>query len=559
MQNYLMTIALGPVQEFIAAARRTADLSAGSKLLVNLAAHLAEWLKSQYPAELIFPADTRTGAPNKLLFTVSGEPHKIAHAAREEAHRYLREQWEKCLKILDTEVKDSQDPKVTPLLDLELVNWQLKNFLEFYAAWVPLNGDYRQARERLEQLLAGRKSLRDFKQPPLNPKRPKSPLDPSMDSAFKTEAHGDGFSTPEQARGAPLRLKPRETLDAISIIKRVSGGRGVPSTREVAFRAVEHVLPGEACDAYRALQYRQNELGVDDLSDLVYQANFRRLCEERGLLQEDEINEQQMGEICACATKVQRALREKGLSEELLSYYAILAADGDRMGATLDALKSVDAHRSFSRQVDEFARLVPTIVSTHRGYLVYCGGDDVLALLPVNYALVCAHKLQETFCSCMEAVAPPNTPPPTLSAGIAIVHAKENLQVALEWARAAEKYAKETRNALAVARYPRSGALNRARTPWERFEEWGFWVDAFRKGLADALPYELRQLASDYCTLDPRADILRGEAMRVLERKEKPQPNIAIPDWVQTVDDLRALSELMLIARFLADYPEVGA
>ncbi|BCW95552.1 MAG: type III-B CRISPR-associated protein Cas10/Cmr2 [Fimbriimonadales bacterium] len=551
MQNYLMTIALGPVQEFIAAARRTADLSAGSKLLVNLATHLAKWLQNEHHAELIFPANTQTGAPNKLLFTVSGEPHKIAHAAREEAHQYLREQWDKCAKSLP--------PAVQSLLDIELVNWQLKNFLEFYAAWVPLNGDYRQARTRLEQLLAGRKSLRDFKQPPLNPKRPKSPLDPSMDSAFKTEAHGDGFRAPEQAKSAPLRLKPRETLDAISIIKRVSGGRGVPSTREMAFRAIEHVLPQEACDAYRALQDWQDRLGVDDLSDLVYQANFRRLCEERGLLQEDEINEQQMGEICAYASKIQRALREKGLSEELLSYYAILAADGDRMGATLDALESVDEHRRFSRQVDEFAKLVPPIVEAHKGFPVYCGGDDVLALLPVNYALACAHKLQETFRSCMRAVAPQDTPPPTLSAGIAIVHAKENLQVALEWARAAEKHAKETRNALAVARYPRSGAMNRARTPWERFEEWGFWENAFRKGLADALPYELRQLARDYCKLKPRADILRGEALRVLERKEKPQSDIAIPDWVQTVDDLCALSELMLIARFLADYPEVGA
>lgn len=554
MQKYLMTIALGPVQEFIAAARRTADLSAGSRLLVNLAAHLAQWLQKEHHAELIFPADTHTGAPNKLLFTVSGEPHKIAHAAREEAHRYLREQWDKCLKILN-EAKKPQDPEVTPLLDLELVNWQLKNFLEFYAAWVPLNGDYRQARERLEQLLAGRKSLRDFKQPPLNPKRPKSPLDPSMDSAFKTEAHGDGFSAPAQTQSAPLRLKPRETLDAISIIKRISGGRGVPSTREVAFRAVEHVLPQEACDAYRALQNEQNRLGVDDLSDLVYQANFRRLCKERELLKEDKITEREMQEICACASKVQRDLREKGLSEELLSYYAILAADGDRIGATLDALDRVKAHRDFSRQVDEFAKCVLEIVETHRGFPVYCGGDDVLALLPVNYALGCAHKLQETFRSCMGE----GTPPPTLSAGIAIVHAKENLQVALEWAREAERYAKETRNALAVARYPRSGAMNRARTPWERFSEWGFWVDAFRRGLADTLPYELRQLARDYRTLDPRADLLRGEVMRVLERKEKPQSDIAIPDWVQTVDDLCALSELMLIARFLADYPKVRA
>jgi hypothetical protein len=271
MQKYLMTIALGPVQEFIAAARRTADLTAGSELLVGLAAHLAEHLQSQHNAELIFPASTQTDAPNKLLFTVQGEPHKIAADAKEQAHAYLRQQWDACLQQLGT---------VQECIDVELANWQLKNFLEFYAAWVPLNGDYAAARQRLERLLAGRKALRDFKQAPAYPKHPKSPLDPSMDSVFKTEAHGDGFSAPIAAQQHPkLRLKPRETLDAISLIKRVLGERGVPSTREMGFRAVEKALSKEALGAYRALQHWQEELGHRRLERPVFPENFRRICQ----------------------------------------------------------------------------------------------------------------------------------------------------------------------------------------------------------------------------------------------------------------------------------------
>jgi CRISPR-associated protein Cmr2 len=169
-----------------------------------------------------------------LLFTVQGEPHKVAADAKEQAHAYLRQQWDACLQQLGA---------VKGCIDEELANWQLKNFLEFYAAWVPLNGDYAAARQRLERLLAGRKALRDFKQAPAYPKHPKSPLDPSMDSVFKTEAHGDGFSAPAAAQQHPkLRLKPRETLDAISLIKRVLGGSGVPSTREMGFRSVEESL-----------------------------------------------------------------------------------------------------------------------------------------------------------------------------------------------------------------------------------------------------------------------------------------------------------------------------
>jgi CRISPR-associated protein Cmr2 len=544
MQKYLMTIALGPVQEFIAAARRTADLTAGSELLVGLAAHLAEHLPN---ADLIFPASTEIGAPNKLLFTVQGEPHKVAADAKEQAHAYLRQQWDACLQQLGA---------VKGCIDEELANWQLKNFLEFYAAWVPLNGDYAAARRRLEQLLAGRKALRDFKQAPVYPKHPKSPLDPSMDSVFKTEAHGDGFSAPAAAQQhSRLRLKPRETLDAISLIKRVTGGSGVPSTREMGFRAIERALSEEALGAYRALQDWQEELGIDDLSDLYYQEQFERWLREQR--QEGrEIAPEEEAEIRRNASLLQGALSKARIPLEAASYYAILVADGDRMGAAIDALTSVNDHRNFSRQVDQFAQNAERIVRDHDGHLVYCGGDDVLALLPANRALACARKLHEAFVSCMQPVMPAEQPP-SLSAGIAIVHVMDNLQVALGWARETEQYAKQTRNAVAVARHPRSGGMNRARTRWDNFDEWDYWIRAFRAGLADTLPYELRALARDYQAIDVPPDILRKEAARVLERKQKPQQDTAIPDWVQSADDLHALTEMMLIARFLSGYPEV--
>jgi CRISPR-associated protein Cmr2 len=544
MQKYLMTIALGPVQEFIAAARRTADLTAGSKLLVGLAKHLAKHLPN---ADLIFPASTEIGAPNKLLFTVQDEPHKIAADAKEQAHAYLRQQWDACLQQLGA---------VKGCIDEELANWQLKNFLEFYAAWVPLNGDYAAARQRLERLLAGRKALRDFKQAPAYPRHPKSPLDPSMDSVFKTEAHGDGFSAPADAQQHPkLRLKPRETLDAISLIKRILGGSGVPSTREMGFRAVEKVLSDEARGAYRALQKWQDKLGIDDLSDLYYQEQFERWLREQR--QEGrEIAPEEEAEIRRNASLLQGALSKARIPIEAPAYYAILVADGDKMGAAIDALTSVNDHRNFSQQVAQFAQNAERIVRAYDGHLVYCGGDDVLALLPANRALACARKLHGEFVSCMQPVMPSGVSP-SLSAGIAIVHVMDNLQVALGWARETEKHAKEIRNAVAVTRYPRSGGMNRARTRWDNFDEWDYWIRAFRAGLADTLPYELRALAREYQAIDVPADILRKEATRVLERKQKPQQDIAIPDWVQSADDLHALTEMMLIARFLSGYPEV--
>jgi len=545
--KYLLTIALGPVQEFIAAARRTADLSAGSDLLVQIANDVVEFLEKQHDAEMIFPASGQRAAPNKLLCIVQGEPHKIAIEAKERAWGYLRQVWK--------EIYQEITPDVQKLIDDDIVAWQLKNFLEFYAAWVPLEEeDYSSARARLERILAGRKALRDFKQPYKYVQHPKSPLDPAMDSAFKTEAHGDGFSAPPAAQRDPkLRLKPRETLDAISLIKRVKGERGVPSTREIALRAFEDILPQDALDAYRALQHWQEQLGIDDFSGLFYQENWRRLLKERARESQWNLSEADQAEIEQAASKLHGALRAKKIPYECLSYYAVLVADGDRMGETLNRMTSPKQHQEFSRRVAEFADEARRIVEKHRGHLVYCGGDDVLALLPTDRSLPCAHALRHSFERILQPVMS-NGKQATLSVGIAIVHSMENLQVALEWAREAERLAKRTRNALAVARYPRSGGANCYSAPWERYADWDTWTEAFHHGLANGFPYELRQLVSEYRPLNPDGEFLRREANRVLERKQKPQHPLAIPAWVDSIETLDAFVEMLLIARFLAGY-----
>ncbi|MER3473978.1 MAG: hypothetical protein C4335_08075 [Armatimonadota bacterium] len=63
MSEYLFSISIGPVQEFISAARRTADLRAGSQLLQDIGMHPAEAIDSR-GGSLIFPADQQTRGPN---------------------------------------------------------------------------------------------------------------------------------------------------------------------------------------------------------------------------------------------------------------------------------------------------------------------------------------------------------------------------------------------------------------------------------------------------------------------------------------------------------------
>ena len=134
-------------------------------------------------------------------------------------------------------------------------------------------------------------------------------------------------------------------------------------------------------------------------------------------------------------------------------YYAVLLADGDKMGSSISEAKTIGANQEISKRLSRFAELVGETVKEAKGTLIYAGGDDVLALLPLHTALECTRKLADQFKATLDGA-------PTLSAGLAIVHHLEPLSEALTLARKAEKAAKAIpgKNALAVTLSKRSGS-----------------------------------------------------------------------------------------------------
>lgn len=87
--RYLLTLSIGPVQDFIAAARRTVDLQAGSKLLQQLAMHLAQDIQDK-GGTLIFPASAQVPGPNKVVATIdTDDPATFAQQLREGAVQWL--------------------------------------------------------------------------------------------------------------------------------------------------------------------------------------------------------------------------------------------------------------------------------------------------------------------------------------------------------------------------------------------------------------------------------------------------------------------------------------
>lgn len=505
MTAYLLAISIGPVQEFIAAGRRTSDLYAGSELVARIAREAAETI--QGVAELIFPADPEKGAANKILAIVKGDgPAAIARAAEAAAKAHLRGRWD--------EAQGDVPPEVG--LALEPARQQIDTFLECYSAWWPWDGadaTYREARRQVERLLAGRKALRDFAQPQKHPVV-KSPLDPSRDSVI---------ADPGKGARPPLRLKESEHLDAVSLLKRVQGGRRpAPSTADIAARA------------FLARRPNVREALGKLPAGAVFAERRQELVDEGDLSLED-------------AARIARAVGRA----EPCPYLAILQADGDGIGKHIDALTTPREHRAFSERLAAFAQSTDGIVRSHDGHPVYSGGDDVLAFLPVHTALDCAAELARAF-------EPTGC---TLSVGVAVAHFHEPLWVSLGFARAAEAEAKRAGGErLHLALHLRGGEARAARSKWDGdLDGWRRWIRAFEAGLSAGFPYELSRLAREMegAALDP--DVVRAEARRVLARKDESEGKQAVGQMadelgeVSAPEDLRKLAERLIVLRWLAN------
>ena len=258
------------------------------------------------------------------------------------------------------------------------------------------------------------------------------------------------------------------------------------------------------------------------------------------------------------------AARERSLPP---SYYAILMMDADDMGLWLKGEKAPklrdvlhpamrryyenlgeDArdclevrrpvgpalHSSISEALNNFAsHIAPSVVNRYSGTLIYSGGDDVLALLPASRAVQCAHELEQRFRG-----IEPDTPATqmvcrdgplltmgmkaTMSAGIAFVHVKEDLRIALQAARHGEATAKASgRNVAALRFMRRSGEHAEALLGWEQAPWFQELVRLFADGATDRWAYRLRAelptLAGPYI---PEAAVA-AEIRRLVDRSSE--------------------------------------
>jgi CRISPR-associated protein Cmr2 len=152
-------------------------------------------------------------------------------------------------------------------------------------------------------------------------------------------------------------------------------------------------------------------------------------------------------------------------------FFALLLMDGDNMGKMLSG-RTAEEQESISVALTQFTQKVPKIVDDHAGWLIYAGGDDVFALLPVDKALDCAFTCrkiyQDAFSENAAFVSPENA---TISAAIEYAHMKVPLGPLVQDAhRLLDHVAKEYtgRDALACRVWKRGGPILTWAQPWKK-------------------------------------------------------------------------------------------
>lgn len=535
--KHLFQVNIGPVQGFIAASRKTRDLTAGSDLLVEITKGVARLIEQDYQGELIFPAEPDLPAANIVLAEVDCDPSQLAHACRNAVVAHLMDSWKEVARGFN-------------FLDADLAEAQINAFPEVSCAWVPTSGnDYQPAKERLDRLASSRKTLREFMAAPTGRNRHMGSLDPGYEQVYDDKARKP-FGT---------RVKPNERLDALGVLKRFGAFSKdknryrMQSTRDVAISHLLSKLDNKNCQ-------RAIEDGIS-VADVLL-----------GELDDYGFDEDRMKTYLLIQQELRKDLGWGQAIPETPSYYAVILADGDDMGKALRNLTNKDEHRNFSKKLaEEFALKVQKLFESggKAGQLVYAGGDDVLALVPLEGSVQLAQKLHDMFGDAMQAAKATAT----LSVGLAVVHVQENLRSALEFARHLERTAKHVKgkNAIAIGVRPRSGGDVVVALPWNKEPDklLSEAIEAFESRFAPhGFPYEVRSLADELIRLEHldnrlvNHELIKAEYARICGKKDSADEAKLVnllPDGEHTPRTLRVFADLLVIARSMKSKIEPNA
>lgn len=492
----ILHFTLGPVQGFVAEARRTRDLWAGSFLLSWLAGQAMRAVEDR-GGTIVLP-DVRDdplmrairqppdawgpavgSLPNRFKAHVSTEVDpKLCRTAIGNAWRNLADRvWTRFVEPVMSQGRGTQ----------QIWDRQVDGFWDI--AWVvgddPGDGSDRAWLDR-------RKNWRTYRPPVEGGDHCTLMGDWQELSGFvraRDKNTQDAFWTVLQERvstatGNPLNLDKRERLCAMALIKRLFlhvaedaigwtpsfDGRNVvhwPSTPRLAATAWLDLALRTAPEAARTLVEIAKKTGRDHAEPALADGNaLSRIGGQ--LLYRDGIENSPVDEL-GNADRTQLVQAYEALAQAAgrspSPFYACLLMDGDSVGKLLGE----HAEARVAEALASFAARVDARIRNARGYTVYAGGDDLLALMPID-ALEAAIDLRGEY---VQAFADAGIETATTSAALVFAHFHVPLRQVLRHAHEQlEDAAKDGngRDSIAVSVLSQSGMLRQWVSAWSRQE-----------------------------------------------------------------------------------------
>ena len=605
MTQYVLTLSIGPVQGFIASARRSRDLWSGSWLLSEMAKAAAKSL-FEAGAQMVFPfvdeatkdrlepcdrMDNNFSVGNKIQVQVEAADDAAVRDLVEQAKAAAQARFETIARQARQVLQERQD--LNAALRNEIWQMQVKDYLEIQAAWARITEKgYSDASQRAASALAARKATRDFT--PAHAadawdKRfmlPKSSLDGARETVLLGKANGDADLSDVARR--KLGLSQSEQLDCAGIVKRLGGNseQFTPVTRVAADAWLQGLPENELsklCNAYEpliALNLATRVKGNQGIyADFPFDAQLLYRNRLDAALSDNKNNADVSEKLSNLKNALKPIWHKYG---EPCSYWVMLLADGDRMGELLDKAKTIEEHQEITEALSTFAESVPAKMRDFRAQCVYAGGDDVLGFVALDKAVDCADALRQAFSACLKKVSDvlKAEKAPTLSVGLAICHISTPLGNVRRLAKHAEKVAKgdnypadQQRNGLGITLSVRSGSDSDWRVQWSdeaglaAFEKWKKWYR--EKKISSRIAYDSQDIfmrtdfsPSNDLSSELHQNIRQAEFARMLD-KARDMEGGKLDNEVQEAlkrrlnarpdaDALNVLATELIIARWLA-------
>ena len=483
----LLYFSISPIQEFIAQARKTRDFWTGSWLLSYLIGHAINAVDA---SKIIVPdvnsdflafINTITDGgsanqppdygslPNYFIMEVQDEDDGVNSARN--AKTRIESEWHRIADMVKNKYvkgisKDNiWDPQVNEF-------WKIK--------WIVVPENETRGLELL-------KTWRDFSSTEIvgNPcKIMTDYIEISGYAGVDESSDRDKFWNKVRKEIGEPNLRKNEWLSAVALIKRAfplitddleidehNSFKNWPSV--ATFAALPWIRHVEKVDLYKEIE---GILCSDDYSRRnpvkEYLPNFE--CEYLYLDKLDDDNDDTM--MQQGNKKKLRGLL-KSISEdygEPSPFYALLIMDGDNFGQIIKEIgrkSGLKGIKNLSKTLSEFNKCVSEIVTKNNGTLVYAGGDDVLALFPIDRVIQAAYSIEMKYVEKTKEIAQNiDMKKMTMSAGVVFANISHPLREVVEEAHYQIDVVAKNQNgrgSISVSVLKRSGRNAQYCTTWD--------------------------------------------------------------------------------------------